>query len=496
MPNADPPVVTGLTGPQKSGAVRLVMLACLIDYAGVGMIRTLMPYYVLRLVPGSGWSNASLLGSLETAYGAGQMLGAVVMGRLSDLQGRRMVLLLSFTGAACGYSLTAVATTPALLLVSRVPVGLAKQTVTVSRAIIADCCDAGRERSASFAKMIAAIGVGYSIGPLAGSWLADATHDTVPAFVAATLFVLLGVLVFVALPETSPIGTIGKQLQQVDLSFPDKTPDQEDAERVPGARTRGKPCDILAGWRALFKSRGLIRVVGATLLPEIALVMHSTTVLATLVVHTLQKDKSYMGSLQAAMAGCASLVGGFFIPQLLKITAPDSPQGDVDGGRLSWRQRLPPDARLLIAADILYGLCTLSLAVWPSSTTVVAGALPMGAAIAVLRSSPASWASQQVDADNQGAAMGFLGAYSTSLYVSSLCASEREFVPRFKSGPDRIADLASSMCRVLAPITAGTLIDKVGLWAAFALESVLCFVGAILVIWCGVAASTSKPKHQ
>ena len=149
--------------------MRLVMLACLVDYMGVGMIRTLMPYYVLRLAPGSGWSNASLLGSLETAYGAGQMVGAVVMGRLSDLQGRRTVLLLSFAGASCGYSLAAVATTPALLLLSRAPVGLAKQTVTVSRAIVADCCGAGHERSASFARMIAAIGVGYSIGPLAGS---------------------------------------------------------------------------------------------------------------------------------------------------------------------------------------------------------------------------------------------------------------------------------------------------------------------------------------
>jgi MFS family permease len=159
----------GLSGRERAAAVRLVMLACLVDYMGVGMIRTLMPYYVLRLAPGSGWSNASLLGSLETAYGAGQMVGAVVMGRLSDLQGRRTVLLLSFAGASCGYSLAAVATTPALLLLSRAPVGLAKQTVTVSRAIVADCCGAGHERSASFARMIAAIGVGYSIGPLAGS---------------------------------------------------------------------------------------------------------------------------------------------------------------------------------------------------------------------------------------------------------------------------------------------------------------------------------------
>ena len=158
-----------------------------------------------------------------------------------------------------------------------------------------------------------------------------------------------------------------------------------------------------------------MRVVGATLLPEIALVMHSTTVLATLVVHTLEKDKAYMGSVQAAMAGCASLVGGLVIPQLLKAMAVSAEDlnKDADGGAkggLPCQHRLPADASLLIAADISYGLCTLSLAVHPTSATVLAGVLPMAGAIAVLRSSPASWASQQVDADNQGAAMGFLGA--------------------------------------------------------------------------------------
>ena len=120
----------------RAAAIRVCLVAVTADYCGVGMMRTLLPFYAERMAPGSG---ATLLGALETACGVGQIIGATVLGRLSDTRGRKVVLLLSFVGSAIGYGFTAVATTPGMLVFSRLPVGLAKQTVATARAILADC---------------------------------------------------------------------------------------------------------------------------------------------------------------------------------------------------------------------------------------------------------------------------------------------------------------------------------------------------------------------
>ena len=108
------------------------------DYVAVGMMRTVLPFYAKKLGGG-----AVLIGSLEALYGVGQVIGALTLGRLSDKKGRRFVLAISFFGSIIGYTMAGFATTPAMLLASRLPVGLAKQTVTIARAIVADCTAEG-----------------------------------------------------------------------------------------------------------------------------------------------------------------------------------------------------------------------------------------------------------------------------------------------------------------------------------------------------------------
>lgn len=146
-------------------ARRICLVAVIIDYIGVGMIRTCLPFYALKM-----GASATTVGALESCYGpfldaaprcailrtartecqvpgakcreeklthrnvlagAGQVVGAAVMGRVSDRYGRKVVLLLSFLGSALGYGMVGLATTTTHLLISRVPVGLAKQTVAV-----------------------------------------------------------------------------------------------------------------------------------------------------------------------------------------------------------------------------------------------------------------------------------------------------------------------------------------------------------------------------
>ena len=88
-----------------------------IDYAAVGAMRTVMPFYAKEL-----GAAALGIGALETVYGLGQIGGAVFLGKLSDAKGRKAVLLLSFFGSFVGYMLAgwAVASRSiTLLLLSR-----------------------------------------------------------------------------------------------------------------------------------------------------------------------------------------------------------------------------------------------------------------------------------------------------------------------------------------------------------------------------------------
>ena len=128
----------------------LVQAIVVLDYGCVGAMRTVLPYYAKNL-----GAAATGVGALETVYGIGQVIGALLLGKLSDRRGRKVVLLLSFAGSALGYGTAAFAVatgSSSLLLLSRLPVGLAKQTITASRSVIADLTSHG-DRSSSYARL-------------------------------------------------------------------------------------------------------------------------------------------------------------------------------------------------------------------------------------------------------------------------------------------------------------------------------------------------------
>ena len=253
-----------LSESNKQWALGVVMVVVGLDYAGVGMMRTLLPA-VAQKVAGEGWcvaswcgGTATLIGGLETVYGVGQLVGASFMGRLSDSRGRRVVLLLSFAGSAVGYALAAAASSPAMLLLSRLPVGLSKQTVTVSRACAADCTSAGPGRSAAMSMLVAAAGLGYTVGPLLGSWAADRFGPTAPAVAACAIFCALIPTVAAVLPETSPAAMEGAEMVK---------PADDAVEGGGGAG---------GWWSAVLSDRTVVLAVASGLLPEFALVMRES----------------------------------------------------------------------------------------------------------------------------------------------------------------------------------------------------------------------------
>lgn len=107
----------------------LVYAAVAVDYFAVGMMRTLMPFYSQQL-----GGSPLTQGALEALYGAGQVLGSLGLGRYSDARGRKAGLAVSFGGSAVGYAMVCVSMSGAagrhalsLLLLSRVPVSATRR---------------------------------------------------------------------------------------------------------------------------------------------------------------------------------------------------------------------------------------------------------------------------------------------------------------------------------------------------------------------------------
>lgn len=172
----------------------------LLDMIGVGLVIPLIPAYAKGL-----GASPSTVGLMGTIYGLAQLIGSSWFGEISDNRGRRHVLQISMLGAACGYALLALAVdqrkSVALLVFSRVPVGIAKQTMTMSRAVVADCTSLA-DRTRAMSKLAITVGLGFIIGPACGGILSSRSYVG-PPVISVCLFVLSFLLVR-SMPETAP----------------------------------------------------------------------------------------------------------------------------------------------------------------------------------------------------------------------------------------------------------------------------------------------------
>ncbi|MBL8058624.1 MAG: MFS transporter [Anaerolineales bacterium] len=190
-----------------------IFLIVFIDLLGFGLILPLLPFYAETY-----GATPLIVGLLTASYAAAQLIGAPLLGRLSDRYGRRPVLLVSIFGTAVGFVLLGLADPlgralagsagPAaqntmivgLLFLSRVVDGLTGGNLTVAQAYITDVTDPAN-RARGLGLIGAAFGLGFIIGPAAGGLL-SAWGYGVPAFAAAGLAALNLLAVTVWLPES------------------------------------------------------------------------------------------------------------------------------------------------------------------------------------------------------------------------------------------------------------------------------------------------------
>jgi DHA1 family tetracycline resistance protein-like MFS transporter len=172
-----------------------VFVIVFIDLLGFSLILPLLPYYAETF-----GATPTVVGLLVASYAAAQLLGAPLLGRLSDRYGRRPVLLLSIFGTFLGFLLLGFARSLWVLFASRILDGLTGGNISVAQAYITDVTDE-KSRARGLGLIGAAFGLGFIIGPAVGGALSINGY-ALPAFAAAGLAFMNLIAVFTWLPES------------------------------------------------------------------------------------------------------------------------------------------------------------------------------------------------------------------------------------------------------------------------------------------------------
>jgi DHA1 family tetracycline resistance protein-like MFS transporter len=172
-----------------------IILVVFIDLLGFSLILPLLPYYAETFK-----ASSTVTGILIASYALMQLIGAPILGRLSDRFGRRPVLLVSVFGTFLGFLLLGFANALWMLFASRIIDGLTGGNLSVAQAYISDVTDE-KSRSKGLGMIGAAFGLGFIIGPVTGGLLSQWGY-AVPAFTAAAISLINLVLIYAWLPES------------------------------------------------------------------------------------------------------------------------------------------------------------------------------------------------------------------------------------------------------------------------------------------------------
>ncbi len=204
-----------------------IFLTVFVDLLGFGIVIPILPLYAQAIAdhpsawmasvnhflglggtgttPGAFWAGVAFL-----SFSLMQFIASPILGRLSDLVGRKPVLWISLLGTAVGYVMMALTSRFEWVLAARLLDGITGGNISVAQAAMADS-SLPEERSKVMGMIGAAFGLGFVLGPalaglLSGSQLGHQLLQShgwhLPFFVAAGLSILAALVVLVWLPET------------------------------------------------------------------------------------------------------------------------------------------------------------------------------------------------------------------------------------------------------------------------------------------------------
>ncbi len=215
----------------------------LINFIGTLGFSIVLPFLVFLVIDFGG--NAIVYGILTAIYPAFQLIGAPILGRWSDIYGRKKVLLISHGGTLIGWIIflfalflpnenlfsinsllvgTFVITLPLVILfIARALDGITGGNVSVANAYLADV-SSDINRSKNFGKMAISSNLGFIVGPaIAGILGATIYKEILPVLAALFLSLVTLIVIGFTLKESKPSagviqvpvkGNIGKVFAQ------------------------------------------------------------------------------------------------------------------------------------------------------------------------------------------------------------------------------------------------------------------------------------------
>ncbi|XP_074640918.1 major facilitator superfamily domain-containing protein 10-like [Tubulanus polymorphus] len=217
-----------------SGTIWIVFISLIIDLIGFTVILPLLPaqleYYgrqdednfystILKSVRGfrglvgapdtPRWNAVLFGGFIGSLFSMLQFVSSPLTGALSDVWGRKSVLIISMIGVAVSYGLWAVSWNFSWFVLARFIGGLSKGNVSLAITIITDCTSV-KNRSKGMALIGIAFSLGFLIGPLCGAAFAkwSRSHQDeffqAPALFALVLSLIDILFVIICLKESLP----------------------------------------------------------------------------------------------------------------------------------------------------------------------------------------------------------------------------------------------------------------------------------------------------
>ncbi|KAM5251485.1 major facilitator superfamily domain-containing protein 9 isoform 2-T2 [Hipposideros larvatus] len=161
------------------------------DLFGISMVVPLLSLRVKSL--GASPTVAGIVGS---SYGILQLFSSTLVGCWSDMTGRRTSLLVCILFSALGYLILGASTNVFLFALARVPVGIFKHTLSISRALLSDLVSE-KERPLVIGQFNTASSVGFILGPMVGGYLTELDDGFyLTCFICFSVFLLNAGLVW------------------------------------------------------------------------------------------------------------------------------------------------------------------------------------------------------------------------------------------------------------------------------------------------------------
>jgi len=172
----------------------IILFTVFIDATGYFMVIPLLPY-----ISASFGVGAAGLGLLMLVFALMQFIFSPIMGNLSDIYGRRKLLILSIGLSSLSFLMFTIAFSYWFLLASRILSGIATE-VSIAQAYMADITS-NKKRTPGLGKVRAAFSAGFIIGPLIGGGLSFIGYWA-SGLLAVFLTLINLVLAYFLLPET------------------------------------------------------------------------------------------------------------------------------------------------------------------------------------------------------------------------------------------------------------------------------------------------------